>query len=239
MNNTQQLIQRSRHSFKQAATHVPIHDNGEKLIDQTRIEQLGLMCQPFWQEADDLEGKCYRSYIIEHPNFSLCLRSSVVERLVAVQTALPDNWVLVLKAGFRPPSVQLALLDALKNDIKDRNPDLTDEGALEAARQYVADPSRSCPPHTTGGAVDVDIIDVRSGIAVDMGCPPNTDDERAALHSTVITPKQYENRLMLLNAMLKARFAPLHNEWWHYSYGETRWAAFYGEPETFYGVIND
>lgn len=234
-----QLIERSRLNVKLAAAAIPIHDNNETLISQAAIEKLGLICQPFWLQADDLEGKSYQSYIKDHPNFNLCLRQSVAKRLTAVQSALPDNWRLVLKAGFRPPSVQLALLDALKNDIKARNPHLSNKAALENARQYVADPSRSCPPHTTGGAVDVDVIYANTNKVIDMGCPPNTDDERATLHSTVITQKQYTNRLILLGAMLASEFAPLHNEWWHYSYGETRWAAFYGKLHTLYGIIDD
>lgn len=238
MNSSQQLIQRSRQNFKQAATLVPIRDNGEKLIDQADIEKLGLVCQPFWWQTDDLEGKCYKIYMQQHPDFSLCLRQSVAKRLVMAQAALPDGWALVLKAGLRPPSVQLALLDALKNDIQARN-HFSDQEALETARQYVADPSLSCPPHTTGGAVDVDVVYASTHKTVDMGCPPNTDDERATLHSTVITAEQYKNRLILLDAMLISGFAPLHNEWWHYSYGETRWAAFYSQPQTLYGIIDD
>lgn len=239
MNSDDSLIERSRQNFKPAATTIPIHDNGEELIKQAAIEQLGLTCQPFWQQANDLEGMCYRDYIKTHPDFDLRLRRSVALRLRDAQAALPNGWQLVLKAGYRPPTVQTALLEALKRDVMLRDPSLSDEAALEHARAYVADPRISCPPHTTGGAVDVDVIYSETLNAVDMGCPPNTDDEQATLHSTDITFGQYKNRLSLLRAMLQAGFAPLHNEWWHYSYGETRWAAFYDQPRTLYGVIGD
>ena len=45
------------------------------------------------------------------------------------------------------------------------------------------------------------------------------------------------NRMTLLNAMLSAGFAPNPHEWWHYQYGETYWAAFYGHESTLYDLI--
>jgi D-alanyl-D-alanine dipeptidase len=42
--------------------------------------------------------------------------------------------------------------------------------------------------------------------------------------------------MILLDAMLDAGFAPNVQEWWHYQYGETYWAAFYGETTTLYDV---
>lgn len=239
MQTIDQLIERSKLNIKQAAALVPVKEDGEPLVSQTTLEKLGLVCKPFWEQADDLEGRCYQAYIASHPQFDLCLRQTVAHRLLRVQSQLPNEWTLVLKAGYRPPSVQLALLDALKTDIKTRNPAMSDSQALENARQYVADPTLGCPPHTTGGAVDVDIVHSRTHTAIDMGCPPNTDDDRAALHSNLITEEQCSNRQVLLKAMLQAGFAPLHNEWWHYSYGETRWAVFYRQPQTLYGIISD
>lgn len=239
MKNSAQLIKRSRRNFKKIATTVEIRENGEELIKRAVIEQLGLECRPFWEEVDDLEGRCYNAYISSHPDFDICLRASVAHRLAHAQSLLPKTWNFVIKAGFRPTSVQIALLDSLIQDVKKRNRGLNNEQALMHARAFVADPRIECPPHTTGGAVDIDVIDINTKKPIAMGCPPNTDDERAALHSPAITKEEYDNRLVLLNAMLVAGFAPHHNEWWHYSYGDTRWAVFYEAHYAHYGIISE
>ena len=102
---------------------------------------------------------------------------------------------------------------------------------------FVADPTVVCPPHVTGGAVDVDVRDRKTDEYIDMGCPPNTDSEISFIHNDALTAAKYKNRMTLLNAMLSAGFAPNPHEWWHYQYGESYWAAFYGHESTLYDLI--
>lgn len=231
------LIERSKYSFDNLALKVTKSENNEKLLSQKEIQALGFRCEPFWDIANDIEGDCYKEYIKAYPDFSLSIRSSVVDKLVLAQKNLPKHWNIVLKAGFRPLAVQVQLLGAVVNLSRQSNPSFTDQQHLEYARLYVADPSVKCPPHVTGGAIDLDIFDSSTNKFVDMGCPPNTDGEIASLHSKQINSTQYNNRLTLLSAMLSAGFAPLVTEWWHYQYGETYWAAFYGYETTKYDLI--
>lgn len=232
----QDLIARASLSVQKLARSVHRQDNGEPLLSQSAIEARGLRCDPFWDSAGDLEGSAYGSYIASRPDFSLQLRSDVVRRLEHAQSLLPQGWKLVLKAGYRPYEVQLGLLELLVDETSRKHPEWSDEKSLEHARMYVSDPRVVCPPHVTGGAVDVDVVD-ESGRMVDMGCPPNTDDEIAFLFSDKINPDAQGNRRELFDAMTTAGFAPLASEWWHYQYGETFWAAFYGHAHTKYDLI--
>lgn len=229
-------VARSHYKFKKYTATVRRKENHEPFVTQSDIEAAGIMCRPFWDTPGDLEGDCYKSYRQEHPEFSLMVRQGVLDRLIQAQAGLLPHWKIVLKAGYRPYVVQLDILDMLRLEAKRQHPEWNDDQCLEHARLFVSDPRTSCPPHVTGGAVDVDIIDTKTGEMVDMGCPPNTDSEVAYLHSDLITPKQRQNRAVLLNAMLGAGFAPLVTEWWHYQYGETYWAAFYGNKSTKYDV---
>lgn len=231
------LVERSKYSFRaQARTKTRI-DNGEPLVDARKLVELGFVLEPFWETPGDLEGECYKPYIASHPGFGLSMRQGAYERLVRAAELLPSAWQIVLKAGFRPYDVQLMVLDTFIQESETRNPDWNDEQHLAYAQTFVADPRIVCPPHVTGGAVDIDIKLRSTGQHVDMGCPPNTDSEIAYLHSDLLTQEQYQNRLTLLGAMLEAGFAPNVNEWWHYQYGETYWAAFYGHESTQYDVI--
>ncbi len=229
--------ERAHYSFRSLADLVGRRETNELFVMSNELQAAGFLLEPFWDTPGDLEGDEYRSYIEKYPDFELTVRQGVFERLVLAQKQLPENWQIVLKAGFRPMDVQLALLDAFVQKSYQDHPDWTDERHLAHARTFVSDPQIVCPPHTTGGAVDVAIKNTATGEYVDMGCPPNTDSEIAFLFSELLTETQLVNRMILLDAMLGAGFASNVYEWWHYQYGETYWAAFYGEPITLYDIV--
>lgn len=232
-------IKRAAYNFKGLSRAVLRRDGGEPLVNEATIIAAGIHVDPFWNTPGNIEGDLQRDYIAAHTEFSLSVRVSVLKRLQQAQQLLPNHWQLTVKAGHRPYEVQLRLLDYVAKDAGIRHPDWNAAQRLEHARTFVADPRLGCPPHTTGGAVDVDVIDTHTNAPVDMGCPPNTDDEISFLFSKEVSREQHDNRMVLLQAMLDAGFAPLAAEWWHYQYGETTWAAFYGHAETLYDVIPD
>jgi D-alanyl-D-alanine dipeptidase len=90
----------------------------------------------------------------------------------------------------------------------------------------------------SGAAIDVDVMDLRTGKLVDFGCPVNTDDEIAGLTTTRLSARQQKNREILQAAMLGAGFASFQSEWWHFSYGDKTWAQFYGLEVPTYGLID-
>lgn len=229
--------ERSQYDFRVAANQRERYENDEPLVSAVTLKQAGLFVEPFWERRGDLEGDAYHMYAEAHGAFELSVRHGVYERLLEVQAYLPTHWRIVLKAGFRPLTVQYALLDIFTQKSRIDNPGWTDEQHLEHARTFVADPALVCPPHVTGGAIDVDVKNIKTGEYVDMGCPPNTDNEVSFLHSERLTTEQYNNRMILLDAMLAAGFAPNPHEWWHYQYGETYWAAFYGHAQTLYDTV--
>lgn len=232
------VIERSRFSFDQLANKVAKTDNGERIVFQGELQSMGLICDPFWDTSNNREGDCHNDYIVSHPNFSLGLRQGVADRLLIAQKLLPPHWKIVLKSGFRPIEVQTHLLRSFINESKEKNPEWSDAKLLSNARIFVADPKVCCPPHVTGGAVDVEVFDNLTGKYVDMGCTSNAGKEIAYLHHPSLTRSQYDNRQKLLDVMLKAEFAPVASEWWHFQHGETYWAAFYGHQTTKYDLIN-
>ncbi|HMS93545.1 MAG TPA: M15 family metallopeptidase [Candidatus Saccharibacteria bacterium] len=228
---------RAGYSFGSRIGDIARHEIGESFVTSADLRTAGFLLEPFWETAGDLEGDAYRNYIDMHPEFELSVRQGVFERLKVVQDILIDDWQLVLKAGYRPPSVQQDLLAVFQEKSMQDHPDWSDDRHLAHARTFVSDPRLLCPPHTTGGAIDIDVRNHRTGELIDFGCPPNTDDERAFLFSDQLINVQMSNRHTLLRAMLAAGFAPNPHEWWHYQYGETYWAAFYGHKTTLYDIL--
>lgn len=229
-------LDRSRYSFRSLGSMVEVKECGEGFVEADAMGDVFIF-EPFWDTPGDIEGESYAEYRAAHPSFGIRMRAGVFERLTIAATYLPSSWRIVIKAAFRPFDVQVSLIDVFMNESRARHSDWTEEQHLEHARTFVADPRIVCPPHVTGGAIDIDIKNIDTGRYVDMGCPPNTDSEISFLHSDLLTPTQYENRMTLLQAMLRAGFAPNPNEWWHYQYGETYWAAFYGYETTQYDII--
>ena len=71
--------------------------------------------------------------------------------------------------------------------------------------------------HSRGSAVDLTLLDMRTGKEVDMGSPFDLFSEVSHPDSRAVTDEQYENRMFLQSAMTRNGFQPIDCEWWHFS----------------------
>ena len=71
--------------------------------------------------------------------------------------------------------------------------------------------------HSRGSAVDLTLLDMRTGREVDMGSPFDLFSETSHPDSTAVTEEQHENRMFLQNAMTRNGFLPIDCEWWHFA----------------------
>ena len=71
--------------------------------------------------------------------------------------------------------------------------------------------------HSRGSTVDLTLFDMNTGKELDMGSPFDLFSEASHPDYTGITKEQYENRMLLRNAMLRSGFKPIDCEWWHFS----------------------
>ena len=70
--------------------------------------------------------------------------------------------------------------------------------------------------HSRGSAVDLTLLDMRTGKEADMGSPFDLFGEISHPDSRAVTEEQYENRMFLQNLMKRCGFLPLDCEWWHF-----------------------
>lgn len=156
------------------------------------------------------------------------LRKTGAEKLLeAAKLANDQGLDLEIHSLFRSLERQKTEFDLIRADFEKDHPNASELEIWEMTTQFIADPSLA-PPHCTGSAVDLRLLD-KKGELLDMGVPINTVDEKSYLMSDQISFEAKENRNILLNILLKAGFAPLATEWWHYSYGDCYWAAFYNQ----------
>lgn len=126
------------------------------------------------------------------------LRSDAAQRLSKVQQDLEEMGLgLKVYDCYRPLSVTRQMWEILPDN------------------RYVANPAKGSR-HNRGAAVDLTLVDHRTGAELEM--PTGFDDftEKAA-RDYPSTPPQVRRNSELLNYMMKKQgFIPLITEWWHY-----------------------
>ncbi|MCR4606807.1 MAG: M15 family metallopeptidase [Oscillospiraceae bacterium] len=74
--------------------------------------------------------------------------------------------------------------------------------------------------HSRGSAVDLTLLDMKTGRELDMGSPFDLFSEISHPDSRDVTGEQYENRMILRKAMMRNGFVPIDCEWWHFVLGD-------------------
>lgn len=73
--------------------------------------------------------------------------------------------------------------------------------------------------HSRGSAVDLTLLDMKTGKELDMGSHFDLFSEISHPDSRAVTENQYENRMILRKAMIRNGFEPIDCEWWHFALG--------------------
>ncbi len=70
--------------------------------------------------------------------------------------------------------------------------------------------------HSRGSAIDLTLLDMKTGKELDMGSPFDMFSEVSHPDYRGITDQQYENRMILQHTMVRNGFVPYECEWWHF-----------------------
>jgi cystathionine beta-lyase/cystathionine gamma-synthase/D-alanyl-D-alanine dipeptidase len=156
------------------------------------------------------------------------LAVKVNERLIAAAArihAIDPRLNIVVLDALRSRATQRGIRDryalSLRSDAK--------EPTKEELDSFVADPDETFV-HGTGGAVDIWLL--RDGAEVDLGVHFDQFDSRSAPDFYARNPprnatdrQRAADRQLMVDAMLEQDFVVLNNEFWHFEYLTTRWAA--------------
>ncbi|MDO4332924.1 MAG: M15 family metallopeptidase [Eubacteriales bacterium] len=171
------------------------------------------------------------------------VREEVYEMLVRAARLLPEGYRFRIWDAWRPFALQHELYTSYSVDIiKDFElEDCTEEQKKAVICKFVSDPveDREIPPvHTTGGAVDLTIVDAH-GNELDMGTEFDafTDKTCTAFFENEKNETVKENRRLLYHVMTSVGFTNLPSEWWHFDYGDRFWAFYEKKPAMYRGVF--
>lgn len=74
--------------------------------------------------------------------------------------------------------------------------------------------------HSRGSAIDLTLLDMKTGKEVDMGSPFDLFSPISHPDYPGVTPEQFENRMRLQRVMVRHGFLPIDCEWWHFRLAE-------------------
>ncbi|HUC31542.1 MAG TPA: M15 family metallopeptidase [Candidatus Paceibacterota bacterium] len=200
---------------------VPIHEGGNEMFDLRNSEEL---------KVDDRKK--------QDSDFYFLVRSVVAQKLVEAKKLLPKDIAFLIIEGYRPLSLQKKYFDAYSQELKTSHQDWDEKHIYEEASKFVAPPD-IIPPHSTGGAIDLTLVD-SNGKELDMGTPVNADPEESKnkcfMQSEDISTQAKQNRKILADALLKLGFINYPTEWWHWSYGDRYWAYCTNQDGALFGL---
>jgi len=210
---------------------IPIQENNEPLIDLRNQNVLAFGPSPEVPNNTDYTK----------------MRKSVYDKLLVAQYTLPDGIKFRLYEAYRSLKLQKTLFQNRYSIVQQANPDWTHEAIFIETTKLVSpvinlDGSTNVPPHSTGAAIDICLIDV-NGQCLDMGIAledwiKDLDGSFSMTNSTKISEAAQQNRKIMSAALEAVGFVNYPTEYWHWSYGDRYWAYNKHEPHAIYGVIN-
>lgn len=72
--------------------------------------------------------------------------------------------------------------------------------------------------HSRGCATDLTLVDLNTGLELDMGSEFDYFDETSHTESKLISADQMKNRMLLKELMESEGFRNFYQEWWHFSF---------------------
>lgn len=205
----------------------PIHECNERMVAANKH----FRCKSYyWNYNPRPDGAMEAVYV----------RKGVLDKLLAINEGLrPHRLQLLVQEGYRPLSVQQFVRErSVYNALVKEHPGKTDTEIKAMISEFAASPEQECPPHLSGGAVDVKLVTLE-GFDVEMGKvkglfktahPDSFEGEGHWAHMVA-----RNNRRLLYHLALEQGMVTNPSEWWHISYGDQMWAWMMGQTHAIYG----
>lgn len=208
---------------------IPVVDNGDPFIDLRNQTLIVYGPSPEIPDNQDYTK----------------MRKTVYEKLVQAQTLLPNGIRFCLYEAYRSLDLQTLLFNNRHQMIRNHYPAWSEERVFTETTRLVSpvinfDGSQNIPPHATGGAIDVYLIDEK-GQPLDMGIHPgdwlgNESGSLCQTNSALISQDARNNRAIMNQVLETVGFVNYPTEYWHWSYGDRYWAYQLGQTHAIYGT---
>lgn len=169
------------------------------------------------------------------------VRTGLADRLGEARSALPRGVRLRVVEGHRQAGRQRAIISDYAAVVASAHPDASAEERRHLVSRFVA--PLEVAPHVAGAAVDLTLVDARTGDDLDLGtaidATPEQSGGRCFTDATDIAPVARAHRDLLGSALGSAGLVNYPTEWWHWSFGDRYWALCTGAPAAVYGPVSE
>ncbi len=203
---------------------VPNGENGEKMVNLK-------------EKFPDIAVQYEQFDMLPFTGNDVFVRELVAAKLNAANEILKKMGSYRLKVvyGYRHPSIQELYFEKRRQKLAEIHPEMPPAELDRLTHNFVAIPSVA--GHPAGAAVDLTITTPNGDLDMGTKIGGATESDRIKTFSDEISESQKKNRLTLCKAMIAQGFAPFYGEWWHFSYGDREWAAFYEKPSSLYSTV--
>lgn len=173
---------------------------------------------------------------------TLWTRKTIADKLANIQDHMLTSKGMIFKIwdAWRPRSVQANIYNKYLTKLKTSHPDWDDTRLEHEVGVFVTKPDdkTKIPPHATGGSIDLTIAQASNEDELDMGTGFDHFGPESAPDFHKYGPVA-DNRNFFIDLMLSAGFTGDPDEWWHFDYGNQKWAVNADASEAVFGEVTD
>lgn len=201
--------------------HVPILECGEPLVD-------------FMEACPELV------WLSPRMNYTRAryARKTLASMLCQAAHLLPAGFRLGVHECWRPLHIQHRMQISVRARLRKRHPEWSETKLVRVVNTLSAPLHRRVPPpHSTGAAVDLWLVDA-AGRRLDHTSPFDLYDPACYPARVEGLSEQAEHVRATLRAALEPTgLTNYPSEYWHWSYGDQGWAYRGGHPHAIYGPV--
>lgn len=221
----------------------------EKLIAELKMRD---QCVEILPQPGFVIGNDYYQQQLPGAIARVFCRAALLDRMQQLSQLLKPEFGIYFFDVFRTKATQAYLFNDCQARLEQKHPEFTLAELAAETRKYVTHPDEperfTAPPHNTGAAIDIALVDLATGKMLNYGSPidlsENISDtdffERAFDKNQGLTEKEWlearKNRRVLFNAMTHLGFTNFPSEWWHYDLGDGMWAHTTGHATIYHSM---
>lgn len=172
-------------------------------------------------------------------DYKYLVREAVYNKIGRISEQLTrENKVLIIRSGWRSFKHQRLLWRNFYNLLQKKNPHKQKTEIREMVANFIALKKKSM--HSTGGAVDALIYDLKNDCIMDFGTNKGYEinlNKKCYPYHPDISLRAKKNRKLLISLFEHEDFVCDLREFWHFDYGNTVWALEKKKKYAIYDII--
>lgn len=172
-------------------------------------------------------------------DYKYLVRAPIFEKIGRISQSLEaEDKRLIIRSVWRSFKHQRILWENNAKALKRKYPKMDMDEVNKLVSYFIAPEKKST--HTTGGAVDALIYDLKQDRVMDFGTNDGLKiqlSKKCYPYYPELTDEAKSNRALLIGLFEAEDFVVDLKEYWHFDYGNAGWALEKGKDYAFYGIL--